>query len=65
MSSNPNQSATNNSGSVGQEQSSTLSSAIGKQKKSAPEYPPATERSQRTNSANFGESKSDEDTVTF
>ena len=43
-----------------QEQSSASSPARREQKKSAPEYPPATERSKRTNSANFGEGEPDD-----
>ncbi len=34
-------------------------------KKSAPEYPPATDRSKRTNSANFNEGDCDDDIITF
>lgn len=42
------------------EQSSKQSSSNGVKRRSAPEYPPATDRSKRTNSANFGEGESDE-----
>lgn len=41
-------------------QQSDENSANGENKKSAPKHPPATERSMRTNSINFGEGKSDD-----
>lgn len=65
MSNNQQQSSSQDS-STGEQKLSPNSSSVSEgQKKSAPEYPPATKRSQRTNSANFGEGKSDDDTATF
>ena len=64
MSNNQQQSSSQDSSS-GEQKLSPNSSSVSEGKKSAPEYPPATKRSQRTNSANFGEGKSDDDAVTF
>jgi hypothetical protein len=54
------QSSNQNLSDLKQEQFLDSSSASREQKKSALEYPPATERSKRTNSANFGEGKLDD-----
>ncbi|NJM19139.1 MAG: hypothetical protein HC874_29030 [Richelia sp. SL_2_1] len=40
-------------------------STDGEKKKSAPEYPPATEASKRTNSINFGEDSEDDNIAKF
>lgn len=46
-------------------QADNKNSTDGEKKKSAPEYPPATEASKRRNSINFGEDSSDDNIAKF
>ncbi|MBD1904084.1 hypothetical protein H6F53_01005 [Trichocoleus sp. FACHB-832] len=47
------------------EQSSNQNSVKGEKKRGAPDHPPATERSKRTNASNFTEPDSDNDRAEF